>query len=47
MTRKLISAVMRSLAENWSTDQGHYQGGAAGRNHPCLVPVCRRRRSAR
>jgi len=47
MTRKLISAVMRSLAENWSTDNGHYHVAAAGRNHPCLDPECPRRTAAR
>ena len=47
MTRKLVSAVVRSVVANWSADGGHYHVAAAGRTHPCLDPECPRRTTAR
>ena len=47
MTRRIVSAVLRTVAGNWSPTQGHYHVAAAGRTVPCADPACRRRTAAR
>ena len=43
MTRHLVTALLRGLADNWSPQRGHYHVAAAGRVHPCADPACPRR----